>query len=158
MYPIESTYYAFEIKSECSASNLRDAIEKTQKIIALEHSNKQFYQANKTPAVSVFFAFGSDLSAEGKNEFTRYKELDSGWKDDPVIRVLCVIGSGYWYFSEQKKHWLHQPSTPTFDEVLILVSHTVNTLMPRTVVSQRPAPLFGDYLRPPCEETEGSAT
>jgi len=43
-----------------------------------------------------------------------------------------------------------------FDEVLILLSQTVNTLVRRPIVSDRPAPLFGDYLRPPDETPEAS--
>jgi uncharacterized protein DUF6602 len=158
IYPIESTYYAFEIKSECSACNLRDAIEKVRHVIALDHSKRDTYRGNKSPAVSVFFAFGSDLSPAGKTEFTRYKELDSNWKDDPVIRVICVVGRGYWVFSLPENHWLYQPATNTFGEVLILVSQTVNTLVRRPIVSERPAPLFGDYLRPPDKETAVGAT
>lgn len=156
IYPIESTYYAFEVKSESNAGTLRDAIEKVRQINALDHSQKEHYPGNKSPAVSVFFAFGSDLSLAGKSEFERYKELDSAWKDDPIIRVMCVVGRGYWYFSEKEKHWFYQPATNNFDEVLILVSHLVNTLMPRPSGSIRPAPLFGDYLRPLEEETEVS--
>jgi hypothetical protein len=155
IYPIESTYYAFEIKSESSAGNLDDAIEKTRQIIALDHSQKESYRGNKSPAVSVFFAFGSDLSPEGKSEFDRYKRLDSTWKDDPIIKVMCVVGRGYWYFSAENR-WLYQPATSTFDEMLILVSHIVNTLARRPLVSDRPAPLFGDYLRPPDKEPETS--
>jgi hypothetical protein len=156
IYPVESTYYAFEIKSEASASTLGDAIGKARQIITLDHSRKEGYRGNKSPAVSVFFAFGSDLSLEGKAELDRYKELDSAWKDDPVIKVMCVVDRGYWYFSEKEHRWFYQPTTSTFDEVLILVSHIVNTLVRRPLVSDRPAPLFGDYLRPPDEETEAS--
>lgn len=155
IYPIESTYYAFEIKSESTAANLVDAIEKAQQVNALDHSRKESYQGNKSPAVSVFFAFDSDLSLAGKSEFKRYQELDPAWKDDPVIRVICVVGRGYWYFAADNR-WLYQPATSTFDEVLILVSHTVNTLVQRPIASNRPAPLFGDYLRPPDEEGEES--
>jgi hypothetical protein len=153
IYPIESTYYAFEIKSTCSASNLVDAIEKAGQIIALDHSRKESYPGNKSPAVLVFFAFGSDLSLDGKTELARYKELDSAWHDDPVIKVICVVGRGCWYFSAENR-WRYLPATNTFDEVLILVSQIVNTLVRRLIVSDRPAPLFWDYLRPPDGETE----
>lgn len=152
IFPIESTYYAFEIKSECSATNLKDAIDKQRQLITLEHSKKELYKGNNSPVTFVFFAFGSDLSPEGKNEFARYKELDSNWKDDPIIKVLCIVGRGYWYFS--KKKWWYQPATSTFDEVLILLSHTVNTVMPHPYPNNRPEPLFGDYLRPPDMEPE----
>ena len=157
IYPIESMYYTFEIKSESSAGNLDDAIEKTRQIIALDHFEKGSYRGNKSPAGMVSCAFGSDLSPEGKSEFDRHKELDSIWKDDPVIKVMCVVGRGYWYFSAENR-WLYQPATSTFDELLILVSHIVNTLVRRPLVSDRPAPLFVDYLRAPDEEPETSDT
>ena len=156
IYPIESTYYAFEIKSEASAATLSDAIEKTRQIIALDYSHKERHQGNTSPVVSVFFAFSSDLSLQGKSELDRYKEFDVAWKDDPVIKVMCVVGRGYWYFSEEEHHWFYQPATSTFDEVLILVSQIVITLVRRPLVSDRPEPLFGDYLRPHGEEAEAS--
>jgi hypothetical protein len=151
--PLESTYYAFEIKSECSVGNLDDAIEKARQIIALDHSKRENYQGNKSPAVSGFFAFDSDLSLSGTSEFERYQELDSSWKDHPVIKVICVVGRGDWYFSAENR-WFYRPATNTSDEVLILVSHLVNTLVWCPIVSDRPAPLFGDYLRPSDEQTE----
>jgi len=69
---------------------------------------------------------------------------------------MCVVGRGYWYFSEEEPRWFYQPATSTFDEVLILVSQRVITLVRRPLVSNRPEPLFGDYLRPPDEEAEAS--
>lgn len=153
LYPIESAYYAFEIKSECSSTALRDTIEKTRQIIALDHSRKENYQGNKSPTGSVFFAFGSDLAGDAKSELARYQEMDPAWKEDPVVKVMCIVGRGYWYFGGQSR-WMYQRATKNFAEVLILVSHVVNTLVRRPIVSDRPAPLFGDYLRPPELETE----
>jgi hypothetical protein len=154
VYPIESTYYAFEIKSTSSAGAVGDAIEKMRQIIALDHSRKESYQGNKSPAVSVFFAFGSDLSPGGKTEFDRYTELDVAWDVDPVIRVISVVGRGYWTFSEEDHRWYRQPPTETLDEVLILLAQIVNTLARRPIVSERPAPIFGEYLRPPDKQVE----
>lgn len=71
VYSIESTYYAFEIKSEASAATLSDAIGKTRQIIALDYAQKERYRGNTSPAVSVFFAFSADLSLQGKAEFAR---------------------------------------------------------------------------------------
>jgi hypothetical protein len=48
VYPIESAYYAFEVKSKCSAAALRDTIEKTRQVVALDHSQKENYQGNKS--------------------------------------------------------------------------------------------------------------
>ena len=155
IFPIESTYYGFEIKSESNATNMKDAIGKRQQQLTLHHTNKDRYPGNNSPVVWVFFAFDSDLSPGGKSEFARYRELDPSWKDDPIIRVMCIVGRGYWYFSN-KKEWIYQRATDTYDEVLILLSQTVNTLMPRILSNSRPKPLFGDYLRPPDVEPDTS--
>ncbi len=155
IYPIESTYYAFEIKSECSAGNLRDAIEKSRQINGLEYSRKESFPGNLSPAFMIFFAFGSDLSPEGKTELDRYVELDSAWENDPFIRVMCVVGRGFWYFSAEKR-WHYQPATSTFDEILVLLSQMVVTLVRHSSFKRGPEPLFGDYLRPPDEETEAA--
>lgn len=153
LYPIESAYYAFEIKSESSSAGVRDAIAKARQITALDHSRKDIYRGNKVPVVSVFFAFGSDLARQGKTEFDRYKECDPDWRDDPVIKVICVVGQGYWYYSAKENRWRWQPASDAYDEVLILISHTVITLVHSPLVSDRPGPAFGDYLRPPDKGT-----
>lgn len=147
LYPIESAYYAFEVKSQCSAAAVRDAIEKTRQIIALDHSSKSRYQGNKSPAGSVLLAFGSDLTGEARTELARYQEIDPAWRDDPVVKVICIVGRGYWYFSPQRG-WMYQRATQSFAEVLILLAQVVNTLANDPIVSDRPAPRFGDYLRP----------
>lgn len=149
LYPIESAYYAFEIKSDASSAALRDAIGKARQLAALDHSRKDIYRGNNTPVVSVFFAFGSDLDSQEKTEFDRYKEYDPDWRDDPVITVICVVGRGYWYYAAREKHWRWQPASDTYDEVLILLSQMVTTLVRPPFLSNRPWPAFGEYLRPP---------
>ena len=75
-------------------------------------------------------------------------------RDEP--KVICVVGRGYWNFNIKDKAWHYLLATETFDEVLILLSQTVNTLMPRPFTNNRPKPLFGDYLRPADQDDEES--
>jgi hypothetical protein len=97
VYPIESTYFAFEIKSQSNASNIQDAMHKARQIAALDYPGKAEHPPKTAPVVPVYFAFGSDLTGS-ENEFQRYKKYDTGWKVDPVIRVICIPGQGYWFY------------------------------------------------------------
>jgi hypothetical protein len=94
IYPIESSYYAFEIKSQSTASNIQDAIRKGRAIIELDYPTKEEKNNNRNASITVmvFFAFGSDL-AKNSSEFDRYAKYDPDWKNDPVIKVICVVGS-----------------------------------------------------------------
>jgi hypothetical protein len=151
IYPIESSYYAFEIKSQSTASNIQDAIRKGRAIIELDYPTKEEKNNNRNASITVmvFFAFGSDL-AKNSSEFDRYAKYDPDWKNDPVIKVICVVGSGYWYYGKDSS-WHFQPPTDSFDEVLCLITHIVNSLL-RNPPFTRPT-RFGDYLHPPEDST-----
>ncbi len=90
-YPVESVCYAFEIKSQSTASEIKDAIFKARQITALDYPGKQ---AQRLPrVVFVYFAFDSDLAEE--SELERYAKYDPSWNTAPAIPVICVRGKGY---------------------------------------------------------------
>lgn len=126
LYPIEACYQAVEIKTRASAANVRDAIEKGRSVHALTFAGKENApSANVCPAASLLFAFDTDLKA-GSSELERYSTLDPDWAVDPVLKAICVVGSGYWYFSIERTGWWFHPPTPEFDEVIDFVSGVVN--------------------------------
>ena len=146
VFPIEACFYAIEVKSKATASEVRDAIQKGQEIMKLEYANPSSSDKLKhlSLVVPTFFAFGSDLSDSGMSELQRYAKYDPEWKTDPVIKAICVVGKGYWYHSSKDGCWFFHPPTPAHDEVIDLVSGVVNTLA-KAPTQVRQA-LLGQYL------------
>lgn len=150
IFPIESCIYAVEIKSTLRAADVRDAIEMAKSMESMRYVSGIYDEFDKPvqhtlkKAVPVLFAFDSDLSESGKSELERYGELDSEFKSNPAVRVICVVGRGYWYFSEHQKAWIMCPPTEAYDEVVDFLAGTLNTI-PDTVIS-RGRPRFGNYL------------
>lgn len=147
VFPIEACFYAIEIKSQATASEIRDAIGKGREILKLDYAGrvKEDRLKNLSLAVPTFFAFGSDLSDSGMSELQRYAKYDSEWKERPILKAMCVVGRGYWYYSFEDNCWFFHPPTPTHDEVIDLVSGVVNTLAKARAQQARTA-LLGRYL------------
>ncbi len=58
MYPIKSSYYAIEIKSQSNAANIQDAIAKSRSVISLEYPGKENrLRPNLSLTVCAYFAF-----------------------------------------------------------------------------------------------------
>lgn len=143
-FPVESCYYAIEVKSQLTAAAVRDAIEKGRAILNLNWTGKQKTDyPNRAPVVLVLFAFGSDL-AETSSEIERYTQYDPTWDRDPVLKALCVVGRGYWYHKQSDNGWVGVSANHDHDEVIDLVSGIVNTLI-KSPPGQRAA-LLGHYL------------
>ncbi len=101
LYPVEAALAAIEVKSTLTATELRDADEKARKIRKLPFS------AGSSPwaVLPIVFAFGSDLSAGGKDEVTRYVEQCGN--DGEGLLQICVVGRGHWCYSDYKWHRRH---------------------------------------------------
>jgi hypothetical protein len=146
VFPIEACFYAIEVKSKATASEVRDAIQKGKEIMKLEYAkpSSSGESRNLSLVVPTLFAFDSDLSESGMSELQRYAKYDPEWKDDPVLKAICVARKGYWYHSPEDSCWFFHPPTPAHDEVIDLVSGVVNTLTKaRTQVREA---LLGQYL------------
>lgn len=146
MFPVESCYYALEVKSRVTASEVQDAIKKGRALAALAHDGAAV-EGRKylTPVVMVLFAFDTDLADES-SELDRYKKYDQDWAHDPVLKVICVVGRGYWYHTDNSS-WIWHPATLENDEVIDLISGVVNTVLTHPP-STRQARL-GHYLMKP---------
>lgn len=118
IFPIEACFYSIEVKSKASASEIKDAINKVKKLLSLDNVS----------IVPAFFAFDSDLADSGLSELKRYAKYDSNWEQDPILRAICVVGKGYWYYDLKSHVWKEYPATKVYDEVIGLVSGIINTL------------------------------
>jgi len=144
VFPVESSYYAIEVKSRLTAAELQDAIRKGRSITALSYLGKQQGEfQHRAPTATVLFAFGTDL-AEGSSEIERYAQYDHGWLRDPVIKAICVVGRGYWYHRAEAGDWVSSEASPQYDEVIELVSGVVNTVVKNPFFTR--AALLGHYL------------
>ena len=128
VFPIDACFYAIEVKSQATASEVKDAIQKAEELLTLNYPKPEYEPKNLSIVIPAFFAFGSDLSGFGITELQRYAKYDPEWNTDPVLRVICVVGQGYWYFNYKNGYWKFLPPTQTYDEVIDLVSGVVNTL------------------------------
>jgi hypothetical protein len=162
IYPIDTCIYAIEVKSKATAQNFRDAIAKAgtlRKMIYVSgflDPNGRPIQHEVTPIVPAFFAFDSDLTETGKSELERYLELDLHGKIEPLIRAICIVGRGYWYFQPQtirdgfstyvKGTWWYWEPSSKHEEVISFLSGILNTI-PRAIAS-RGRPALGEYLIP----------
>jgi hypothetical protein len=144
VFPVESSYYAIEVKSRITATEVQDAIRKGRTISALSYPGKpQGPRQHRGRTISVLFAFGSDL-AESSSELERYAQYDEAWLLDPVIKAICVIGRGYWYYKAEPNAWVFGASTPEHDELVEFVSGIINTLLKNP--PSAPVSLLGHYL------------
>lgn len=127
VFPIESSYYAIEVKSTLTATDVRSSLAKGKSITSLTGGDQANSRRHLSPAVLVLFAFGSDL-ASTSSEIERYAKYDPDWRTDPVFKAICIVGKGYWYHEEENSRWIFHSATRDYDEVVDLVSGIVNTL------------------------------
>ena len=129
VFPIEACFYSIEVKSKSTASTIQDAIKKGKRVLQLDHANASVDRPlNVSIVILTFFAFDSDLSDSGISELQRYASYDPQWRETPILKAICVVGKGYWYHNRNDSRWVFYPPTETYDEVVDLVSGTVNTL------------------------------
>lgn len=113
VFPIESVYYAIEVKSTLDSDNFEDAIIKGAHLRSLAGP----------PPHSAVFAFRSNLKIAKDSErfIQRQKDLIS----PPPVNVFCIVGREYGYWS---KRWnLFSPPT-AHAEIVCFVVGIVNTL------------------------------
>lgn len=153
MFPAESCFYAIEVKSRTSASEIRDAIAKADSLRRIRYLPGAYDSESRpknhrfTPIIPAFFAFDSDLRKTGKSELERYQELDPNFRNKPSLVAICVVGRGYWYYRAIDKKWISHPPTPDYDEVVDFLSGVINTIP--DAMASRGHPRLGNYLMLP---------
>lgn len=144
LFPIESCLYTIEVKSTSSVKNIKDAISKTDYLINNLQFSRDYHNIGVKNIIPVYFAFSSDLSGTNKTEIDRYIEHDKYALNCPIIKAICIIGQGYWYYDINYKNWIFHPPTQEFDEVIDFLSGILNTI-PKISIS-RFSTSIGEYL------------
>lgn len=159
LFPAEASLYAIEVKSKVTSTEIRDAIGKARTLRELEYTSGIYdalgrsIQHPLTPVIPAFFAFDSDLTEGGMSEIDRYVGLDSDAELNPLIRAICIVGRGYWYFHSNGffdgvslGRWWYWEPTAEHDEIIGFLSGVLNTI-PDSIAS-RGRPRFGKYMLP----------
>jgi hypothetical protein len=148
LFPIESVLFTVEVKSKLTADELGKAHQNAQRVAGFEYQTGQYDDYGNPinyptkPCVSTLFAFDTDLSEDGKIETVRYDEIRGS--KPPSIRVLCVVGRGYWLWRNNQWHEFNR--TYQFEEVVGFLAGMLNTY--RRILAARGSPMLGRYLAP----------
>lgn len=152
-YPVEACPYAIEVKTKLTATEVRDVVGKFRRLRDLKTLptlvDLQTLQPIGAPCplpIPALFAYGSDLSPDGKSELDRYREYDPEADTAPLVSVFCVVGRGYWWFcpDASEKKWVFLPPTETHVEVLEFLAGVANTVPDS--IAMRGRPKIGSYL------------
>jgi hypothetical protein len=143
MFPIESALVTIEIKSRLDADELKSSHASAERVAKFRHApsvgNKPMHDPIEH-VVPYLFAFSSDLAANGKTEIERYTEITSG--GEPVLRGMCVVGRGFWFWSDSKWHtWKFSGEHAEIVEFLTAIINTV-----QRVAATRSQPDLRSYL------------
>jgi len=145
VFPVESCFYAFEVKTKTNATEIKDTIQKFRRLDEfnfLKHSNLTD-EPNFFKGVSlrkVLIAFESDLT--NKTELERCEELDPEAKTNPAIDIIIVLNKEYSFFSNGT--WFLTPQADEVETLIYFITGLLNSLPP--AFSQRQHPDFGWYL------------
>jgi hypothetical protein len=104
-------------------------------------------QVETSPVIPGLFAFDSDLTENGESEIERYQRLDSCNPTDPLLRAICVVGRGYWYYDNRDNRWVFLHPSQEHDEVVGFLSGVMNTIP--DALASRGRPRLGNYLMTP---------
>ena len=120
-----------EVKSRLTATELKETLEKAKRLRSLSYlpgihsAGHQAIPHTLTPVISALFAFESDI--KDKSELERYAEHDPEWLQNPLLRAICVVGRGYFWFSLERKGWFVHPATDNAEEVVEFLALASNT-------------------------------
>ncbi|WP_298952740.1 DUF6602 domain-containing protein [uncultured Methylobacterium sp.] len=155
-FPIESCLYALEVKSRLTVGGLKNTLESASKVRALPLVATDHWgvAADRNPPidsvrtrtalpVNALFAFSSDLTGDPIDEMRRCRRLDPCFATLPSLQAICIIGRGYWYFSNDEG-WRHVSATDDLDELMSFLAGIVNTLP--QLIAAKGRPKFGAYL------------
>jgi hypothetical protein len=96
VFPIDSVLYSFEVKSKVTAPELQTTHDN---LCHLLREVKQIAGGSRF-LLPGLIAFETDLAPEGKSELDRYLEMSEGMMQS--VRMLCVLGRGFWSLKEHK--------------------------------------------------------
>ena len=127
-FPVEGVLLSIEVKTELNADELRSAHQNAAAVAALRFcpgtgQSKSPIQYTPQPVCCGLFAFGTDLSAEGKTECARYDEIRRA--EEPSLHFMCVVGRGHWMWVPTNKTWPPYPATADHAEVVCFIAEVL---------------------------------
>jgi hypothetical protein len=133
LIPVEACINTVEVKTTITASELCKALDNARSVHSLLH--KDDIPRTARPVTSrpscALFAFGTDLTGKQVTELSRYFGEDPNAFEDPILRALCVVGSGIWIFQPgSPSRWQHTPANDDQDEVIDFLSVIANGVLP----------------------------
>jgi hypothetical protein len=151
VFPAESVFYAIEIKSKITMTEIESAHLNAKLILEnIKYSSGIHDSADSpishviTPIIPALFGFSSDLEFSTiRNDLTRYTEYLAKHNDIPSLRTICIVDKGYWWLGKDN-NWMYLGPTDDHDEVIDFVSGVINTL--HKSYSTRGYPRLGNYL------------
>lgn len=167
-FPVEACLYALQVKSTSSKQAVREVIAHGRSLARLVYL-REASGASGNPigrVIPAYFAFRTDLTtpatADAIPEVERWRAEHNaadlqcedvydvtGWQvvPYPPLRVLCVVGQGYGFYSGS--HYATVAATPEHAEVVAFIIGVANSLLrPRTARHGLP---FGYYLGGPSQ-------
>jgi len=115
IFPIDSVYYAIEVKSTVNANELRDAILKAELMRSLSGAPIHF----------VLFGFKTDVKTK-ESDMARIQEYQAN-NPLPYVNIYCTVDSGYCYHDGNKWHVFK--ATERRAEIIGLLLGIINTLV-----------------------------
>ena len=144
VFPIESVLYSIEVKSRLRRSDLEQAHQSATVLEGFPYQSGT-YDANDQAVtqevgrlLSAVVAFGSDLA----DVTASYDEVRGA--APPLVKAICVVGTGYWYWNGRENRWTSWNVTFPFEETVAFLSGVMNTI-PGVRTSRR-NPRLGHYL------------
>jgi hypothetical protein len=114
VFPIESVYYAIEVKSKLTSREFESSIEKGMKLRTLSGPQPH----------SALFAFNSDLTAN--TDSVRFVQGQQHIQAPLPINVFCVAGREYGFWD---KVWNLFPADKQQNEIVSMLVGIANTLV-----------------------------
>ena len=147
LFPLESVLATIEVKSVRNATALREAHEFAERLSRLPYlpgfrnpytgETRHHLVEHIIPTV---LALSTDLSANGKSELDRMREL--GFLSYSGLRGICVVGRGCWM--AVGADWYPFPHAPQYAEVASFFSALTGAL--QRVAASRLFPQLDNYL------------
>jgi hypothetical protein len=122
IFPVEACLYAIEVKSVLERRDIGETIEKFRRLQKLRRQPN----ANQFEPVGTLFAFGDHMAKERDAILRHYDSVDSS--TPPLIRVGCVVGRAYWYYSAAENTWRVFDDDQDHSEFIRFVGGLANTI------------------------------
>jgi hypothetical protein len=142
VFPIESCYYAIEVKTTLTAEALRQAIDIARSVGQLRSSSAPGCAPPPTP-IRALFAWKTDLTGRFESEIDRYARSDDLALENPAVNVICIPDRGYYWFDGAV--WVMRKATPDRAEVADFCAGIANSIHMRRGLDAV-APRIGKYI------------